>query len=238
MHKETIVESGKPERRLESKSPPLSQQHGNPSSYVGTPAVGTSRAVSSAGISSTGPPNTLVNKHRRRFTWSCVVAFLSAWLIAFFRFFLTRVLFEPATFSRLGIRPSTLWESTRNGCRSIGSGLTVRRTGCSSFMRAVPIWVALLIGNQRRTSSSARVTAAVTTVKALILRVRHHDRWIAPVWTLAPTARSSSMWVGSTPGRRANEISSMIRELTCPYKRPSEQRKRELRAGGSRIGQP
>lgn len=61
MPKETVVESGKPERRLESKARPLPQQLGNPSSYVGTPAVGTSRAVSSAGISSTGPPNTLVN---------------------------------------------------------------------------------------------------------------------------------------------------------------------------------
>jgi hypothetical protein len=99
MPKEPIVVSGKPERRLESKAPPLSQQLGNPSSYAGTPAVGTSRAVSSAGISSTGPPNTLVNKHRRRFTWSCVVAFLSAWLIAFFRFFLPRALFEPARLS-------------------------------------------------------------------------------------------------------------------------------------------
>jgi cytochrome b6-f complex iron-sulfur subunit len=102
MPKETIVESGKPERRLESKAPPLPQQLGNPSSYVGTPAVGTSRAVSSAGISSTGPPNTLVNKRRRRFTWSCVVAFLSAWLIAFFRFFLPRALFEPATVFKIG----------------------------------------------------------------------------------------------------------------------------------------
>lgn len=57
MSKEIIVESEKPERRLESKAPPLPQQLGNPSSYVGTPAAGTSRAVSSAGISSTGPPS-------------------------------------------------------------------------------------------------------------------------------------------------------------------------------------
>jgi hypothetical protein len=50
MFKETIVESGKPARQLESNDSLPSQQLGNPSSYVGTPAVGTSRAVSSAGF--------------------------------------------------------------------------------------------------------------------------------------------------------------------------------------------
>jgi cytochrome b6-f complex iron-sulfur subunit len=34
--------------------------------------------------------------------WSCVVAFLAAWFIAFFRFFLPRTLFEPATTFKIG----------------------------------------------------------------------------------------------------------------------------------------
>jgi cytochrome b6-f complex iron-sulfur subunit len=102
MSKDTVVRSEEKERRLELETAIPSQPRGNPSSYVGTPAVGTSRAVSGAGISSVGPPNTLLNKRRRRFAWSCIAAFLAAWLIAFFRFFLPRVLFEPATEFKIG----------------------------------------------------------------------------------------------------------------------------------------
>jgi len=102
MSKDTVVRSEEKERRLELQTAIPSQPRGNPSSYVGAPAVGTSRAVSGAGISSVGPPNTLLNKRRRRFAWSCIAAFLAAWLIAFFRFFLPRVLFEPATEFKIG----------------------------------------------------------------------------------------------------------------------------------------
>ena len=102
MPKQTIAESGQPEAGLESKATPPPQQRGNPSSYVGTPAVGTSRAVSAAGISSIGPPNLAPDKRRRRFAWICIGGFLSAWFIAFFRFFLPRVLFEPATVFKIG----------------------------------------------------------------------------------------------------------------------------------------
>lgn len=86
MSKETTVESGQPDA----------------ASYVGTPAVGTSKAAASAGISSIGPPNVLRDKRRRRFAWICVAGFLSTWLISFFRFFLPRVLFEPATVFKVG----------------------------------------------------------------------------------------------------------------------------------------
>jgi len=102
MSKEATVESGQPERQWESKPTLPSQQRGNPASYVGTPAVGTSKAVSSAGISSIGPPNELPDKRRRRFVWICVAGFLSTWLISFVRFFLPRVLFEPATVFKVG----------------------------------------------------------------------------------------------------------------------------------------
>ena len=74
----------------------------NPAQYVGTPAIGTSKAAAAAGISSMGPANTVIDGGRRRFIWSCVTAFLAAWFIAFFRFFLPRVLFEPATVFKIG----------------------------------------------------------------------------------------------------------------------------------------
>jgi cytochrome b6-f complex iron-sulfur subunit len=70
--------------------------------YVGTPAVGTSKAAAAAGLSSVGPTNTVVDRRRRRFVWSCVVGFLTTWFIAFFRFFLPRVLFEPTTVFKIG----------------------------------------------------------------------------------------------------------------------------------------
>ncbi|MGC1649592.1 MAG: Rieske 2Fe-2S domain-containing protein, partial [Candidatus Sulfotelmatobacter sp.] len=74
----------------------------NATQYVGTPAVGTSKAAAAAGVHSVGPPNTVTDRRRRRFVWSCVAAFLAAWFIAFFRFFLPRVLFEPATVFKIG----------------------------------------------------------------------------------------------------------------------------------------
>lgn len=70
--------------------------------YVGTPAVGTSKAAAAGGVATVGPEDTNVDRQRRRFVWSCVVAFLGAWFIAFFRFFLPRTLFEPSTVFKIG----------------------------------------------------------------------------------------------------------------------------------------
>ena len=49
-----------------------------------------------------GPADNEVNRQRRQFVWSAVAAFLLAWFIAFFRFFLLRTLFEPATSFKIG----------------------------------------------------------------------------------------------------------------------------------------
>jgi len=70
--------------------------------YVGTPAVGTSRAAASAGVASVGPDDNEINQGRRRFAWAAFAAFMTAWFIAFFRFFLPRTLFEPATSFKIG----------------------------------------------------------------------------------------------------------------------------------------
>ena len=70
--------------------------------FVGTPAVGTSKAAPAAGLKTVGPMNSEVNQARRRFVWSSVAAFLSVWFLAFLRFFLPRTLFEPATSFKIG----------------------------------------------------------------------------------------------------------------------------------------
>jgi cytochrome b6-f complex iron-sulfur subunit len=75
---------------------------GAPTRYVGTPAVGTSKAAAAGGIAATGPEDNEVNQQRRRFVWTAVAAFLVAWFITFFRFFLPRTLFEPATSFKIG----------------------------------------------------------------------------------------------------------------------------------------
>src|SRR6516165_2745435 len=71
-------------------------------SYVGTPAVGTSKAAAAGGIAAVGPPMSESNEQRRRLVWSCVAAFLVAWFVAFLRFFLPRTLFEPPTVFKIG----------------------------------------------------------------------------------------------------------------------------------------
>ncbi len=75
---------------------------GESNTYVGTPAVGTSRAAAAAGVASVGPDDSEVNQGRRRFAWAAFAAFMTAWFIAFFRFFLPRTLFEPATSFKIG----------------------------------------------------------------------------------------------------------------------------------------
>lgn len=70
--------------------------------YVGTPAVGTSKAAAAAGVAAVGPEDSQTNQMRRGLVWSCVAAFLAAWFIAFFRFFLPRTLFEPSTIFKVG----------------------------------------------------------------------------------------------------------------------------------------
>lgn len=70
--------------------------------YVGTPAVGTSKAAAAGGVAAVGPDDSPVNQQRRRLIWACVAAFLTTWFIAFFRFFLPRTLFEPNTVFKIG----------------------------------------------------------------------------------------------------------------------------------------
>ena len=70
--------------------------------FVGTPAVGTSKAAPAACLKTVGPTDREVDPQRRRFVWCSVAAFLSVWFLAFLRFFLPRTLFEPATSFKIG----------------------------------------------------------------------------------------------------------------------------------------
>src|SRR6266550_4713927 len=58
---------------------------GESTRYVGTPAVGTSKAAAAGGVASVGPEDSEINRGRRRFAWTAVAAFLTAWFLAFFR---------------------------------------------------------------------------------------------------------------------------------------------------------
>jgi len=81
---------------------PAAARTGDAASYVGTPAVGTSKAAAAGGIASTGPEPSVTNESRRRLVWCGVTAFLGAWFVAFLRFFLPRTLFEPPTVFKIG----------------------------------------------------------------------------------------------------------------------------------------
>ena len=81
---------------------PAAARTGDATSYVGTPAVGTSKAAAAGGVPSTGPDPSVANESRRRLVWCGVTAFLGAWFLAFFRFFLPRTLFEPNTVFKIG----------------------------------------------------------------------------------------------------------------------------------------
>ena len=58
---------------------------GSATPYVGSGAVGTSKAAASAGVAAVGPEDSAVNQRRRRLVWVSVTAFLTAWFLAFFR---------------------------------------------------------------------------------------------------------------------------------------------------------
>jgi cytochrome b6-f complex iron-sulfur subunit len=86
--------------------------------YVGTPAVGTSKAAAAGGIAAIGPSDQEIDRKRRRLVWCAVAAFLATWFLAFLRFFLPRTLFEPATVFKIGypadygLGVDTKWQQT------------------------------------------------------------------------------------------------------------------------------
>jgi cytochrome b6-f complex iron-sulfur subunit len=92
-------ESDKPKSDAANKSAAKGK---DATSYVGSPAVGTSKAAPAAGLASVGPQHSEVNERRRGLVWFAVTSFLTAWFLAFLRFFLPRTLFEPPTIFKIG----------------------------------------------------------------------------------------------------------------------------------------
>jgi hypothetical protein len=134
-----------------------------------------------------------------------VAAFLAAWFIAFFRFFLPRVLFEPATVFKeypadyaLGIDEKYLQKYRIWVDRTPGR-LFVIYARCTHLG-------ALQIGSRRRTNSSSRATAAATTARELAWKIRRRDRWTVPSSNWPRTARLSSTPVISTRGPKGQEV--------------------------------
>ena len=70
--------------------------------YVGTPAVGTSRAAAAGGLAAVGPDDYRNQSGAPAICLGGFAAFMTAWFIAFFRFFLPRTLFEPRTSFKIG----------------------------------------------------------------------------------------------------------------------------------------
>jgi cytochrome b6-f complex iron-sulfur subunit len=91
-----------PVKQNPEASKPAAASSAPANKYVGTPAVGTSKAAAAGGIAAIGPDNSQVDQRRRRLAWVGIVAFLVAWFLAFFRFFLPRTLFEPRTSFKIG----------------------------------------------------------------------------------------------------------------------------------------
>jgi cytochrome b6-f complex iron-sulfur subunit len=91
--------SDKPKSDAANKS---AAKRNEAATYVGSPAVGTSKAAAAAGLPTVGPQQSEINERRRRFVWCAVTGFLTAWFFAFLRFFLPRTLFEPPTIFKIG----------------------------------------------------------------------------------------------------------------------------------------
>ena len=123
------------------------------------------------------PSNTDIDRRRRRLVWVGVTAFLTAWFLAFFRFFLPRTLFEPNTVFKIGY-PSefTLGVDTKFQQKY---RIWVDRTPDRVFviyarcthLGCTPDW-------KPRISLSARATAAAMTARGSISKAPRRAQWI------------------------------------------------------------
>src|SRR5712691_4353990 len=97
-------------------------------------------------------------------------------------------------------------------------------------MRAARIWVVHLTGRRARTSLSVRVTAVVTTAKALTLKGRRRARWIARTSRSIPKDRLSLTRTGYSNGPRAKRVNSTRKMLIFRF--------RDLQGGADRRVRP
>ena len=171
-------ETGKVNPKPEAAKPAASGGQ-DATKYVGTPAVGTSKAAAAAGVAGTAP-STEIDRHRRRFVWTLVTGFLMAWFLAFFRFFLPRTLFEPNSVFKIGY-PSefALGVDTKFQQKY---RIWVDRTPDRLFViyaRCTHLGCTPDFRSPAKTNLSVPAMAAATTVKGSISKDRRRDPWTA-----------------------------------------------------------
>ena len=179
--------------------------------YVGTPAVGTSKAAAAGGIAGTAP-STEIDRHRRRFVWTMVTGFLMAWFLAFFRFFLPRTLFEPNSVFKIGY-PSEFalgvdtkfQQKYRIWVDRTPDRLFVIYARCT-HLGCTPDW------KPSENKFKCPVTAAATTAKESTSKDRRRDRWTGRISNSPRTGRFSWIPRSCTHGRRDSRANSTIRE--------------------------
>jgi hypothetical protein len=184
---------------------------GDATSYVGSPAVGTSRAAAAAGVAAIGPDDSQINERRRRLVWSAVTAFLAAWFIAFLRFFLPRTLFEPPTIFKIGypsdyaLGVDTKWQQKyRIWVDRTPDRVFVIYARCT-HLGCTPDWKA----------SENKFKEAAMTARASISRGPRRVPWTARTWNWLPMGKLSSIHRGSISGPRDSRVILVTRVRIC-----------------------
>ncbi len=187
------------------KTPPL-RREGAAVRYVGTPAVGTSQAAARGRVATLGPSKTEVDQRRRRIAWTAVAAFLVTWLIAFFRFFLPRTLFEPSTVFKIGypsdygLGVDTKWQQKHRIWVDRTPGRLFVIYAVCTHLGCTPDW------KPAKTNSNVHATAADTTAKGSTSRDPRRGPWTGRIWNWLLTGRSSWIPAICTPGRRGSRV--------------------------------
>ena len=184
--------------------------------YVGTPAVGTSKAAAAGGIAAVGPENSNVDQRRRRLAWIGIGAFLTAWFLAFFRFFLPRTLFEPSTSFKIGypsdyaLGVDTKWQQKyRIWVDRTPDRLFVIYARCT-HLGCTPDW------KPGENKFKCPCHGSGYDSEGINFEGPRRVPWIARTSNWLPTARSTSTSPSSITGPRGSQPNSMIRERFLP----------------------
>ena len=155
--------------------------------YVGTPAVGTSKAAARRAVVGTVPSNTEIDRRRRRLVWIVVTGISDRMVPGILPFlssahsFRTQHRFQDRL--SLGVRARRRYQVPAE-ISHLGRSHAGPRVRDLRALHAS--WAARRTGSPARTSSSARAMAAATTAKASISKDRRRGPWTARTWNLAP----------------------------------------------------
>ena len=155
---------------------------GDATKYVGTPAVGTSKAAAAGGLATVGPEPSEINRKRGGWSGSLSRHFLAHGSSPSFVFFFPVRFSNLPRFSKSATPQTTPSAWIPSGSRNIVSGWTAHPIACLSSTRAARTSAALLTGRRVKTNSSVPATVADTTVRRSILKGRRRAPWIARTW--------------------------------------------------------